>query len=122
MDTQLEFAKEALERCDERGTKIALEECIKRIERQHEELRRVAEFANCMAKPVQYEDDTVYLQHLKSAHIFYSGLAKRSPDFKGIQEESVIRSSVFKEAECICRANLCAVCANSMLVASGGAK
>ena len=67
MDTQLKFAKEALERSDERGTRIALEECINRIERQHEELRRVAEFANCMANPVLYEDDTVYLQHLKAA-------------------------------------------------------
>lgn len=44
-----------------------VEEMQNRLASQHEELRRVAEFANCMAEPIDYEDDTIYLKHLKAA-------------------------------------------------------
>ncbi len=63
-----DFAAEAINRTDDLAAKLALEECIKQIDRQHEELRRVCEFAQCMAHPLYYADDTIYLVHLKTAH------------------------------------------------------
>lgn len=47
-----------------------LEEAKERIQRQHEELRRVAEYAQCMAEPVEYDDDTVFLKRIKGTHAF----------------------------------------------------
>jgi chromosome segregation ATPase len=56
----------------------------KRIERQNNELLRVAEFALCMGSPVEYEDDTIYLQGIKAAYAF----ANRQNDKK---EEEIAR-------------------------------
>ena len=56
----------------------------------HEELRRIAEFASCMAEPVEYEDDTVYLKGIKASsvinHRFIKNLEKENQQYRSALE------------------------------------
>lgn len=65
--------------------------------------------------------DALKIEHCQ--HDLYELSQMVTAKLKDLETQiELIRNGTFKEAECICRANLCAICANSMLVASGRAK
>jgi hypothetical protein len=56
-----------------------LNSLVERIDNQHKDLYRVAEFAQCMGDPKEYADDTLYLRAIKD---YVAYLSKTNEEYR----------------------------------------